>query len=507
VSSSSVFAQAAWLALVAAFYPPAMLLAGLYLRSERPGKITLFFVAGGLFVVSLIGIVVLIVMRAGGLSHFGHHQTRYGVRLGLGVIALIAAVVLYLRKPKPRDPGKPKKPNRIQRLSARPSPATAFAVGVFMFGPSVTFISAVQVVATAKTGLGDTIGAMAMIIVLAVAFAWLPFLAYLIAPGRTLGLLNSLEGRLAKHGRMILIAAVGIIGVFLVIQGITGLVLAAAAGIVALSDAASRAPAQERCEREYHDRDAEAEEQHALLVVRLDRDVHEGDRRDQDQHGHDPGLQVFQVTHPQPVRQPVLVLVPFLPQHEQLVEAERGDHQRRAHQEGVHDDQEDAKLAADPGRFTDVAVSGSQQDVRPVHERSQRVEHEEDDRNERQQSRAGENPLEPLLDPACFCRFLVVEAVVPWLAHNGSLPWPGHDNAPGASRSRGRGRCEVASRRKAQRGSSRTVVREGRRLGPGDTNTPTDRVTRGARRVIPSRSRPPWSRDPGVRRGPWTGLR
>src|SRR5258706_12466166 len=32
------------------------------------------------------------------------------------------------------------------------------------------------------------------------------------------------------------------------------------------------------------------------------------------------------------------------------------------------------------------------------------------------------------------------------------------------------GRCEVASRRKAQRGSSRTVVREGNGLGPGDTS-------------------------------------
>jgi len=32
------------------------------------------------------------------------------------------------------------------------------------------------------------------------------------------------------------------------------------------------------------------------------------------------------------------------------------------------------------------------------------------------------------------------------------------------------GRCEVASRRKAQRGSSRTVVREGNGSGPGDTS-------------------------------------
>jgi hypothetical protein len=229
MSSASLFAQVAWLALVASISPPAALLAGLYLRSERPGKVTLFFIVGGLVVVSVVGVVVLVVMRAGGLSHLDHfhHQTRYGVRLGLGLIALAAAVFLYLRKPKPRDPAKkPKKPKLIHRLSARPSPLTAFAVGVFMFGPSLTFISAVQVVATAKAGLADTIGAMALIIVLAVLFAWLPFLAYLVAPDRTLHLLHRLEAALAKHGRTILVAAVAVIGLYLTIQGITGLVLA-----------------------------------------------------------------------------------------------------------------------------------------------------------------------------------------------------------------------------------------------------------------------------------------
>jgi MFS family permease len=223
-----LFAQVAGLALVASVSPPAALLAGLYLRSERPGKLTFFFIVGGLVVVSVVGIVALVLIRAGGLSHLGQHQPRYGLRLGLGVIALAAAAFLYRRKPKPPDANKnkkPKKPNLVKRLSSRPSPVAAFAVGVFMFGPSVAFISAVQVVATAKTGLGDTIGAMALIIVLAVLFAWLPFLAYLIAPDRTVHLLHSLEGALAKHGRTIMIAAVAVIGLYLTIQGITGLVL------------------------------------------------------------------------------------------------------------------------------------------------------------------------------------------------------------------------------------------------------------------------------------------
>ena len=223
---ADLFGQAAGLALAAACYPPALLIAGLYLTSERPGRTTVFFVLGGLLVVTVVGVLALILIRAGGLSHLGHHQPRYWLRLGLGVIALVAAAVIYRRKPKDPDPAKPakaKRPGLVARLTARPTPLTAFAVGAFMFGPSLAFISAVQVVGTAKAGLGDTVGAMVMIILLTVAFAWLPLVAYLIAPERTVRALHKLEALFKRHGKTILTVAVAVVGAFLVIQGITGL--------------------------------------------------------------------------------------------------------------------------------------------------------------------------------------------------------------------------------------------------------------------------------------------
>jgi hypothetical protein len=235
VNAGSLFGQAAGLALLAAVYPPAMLVAALYLGSERPGRSTVLYVVGGLVVVTVVGIAVLIAIRAGGLSHIGHHKTRYGLRLGLGLAAIIASIVLYRRRsravgaPDPAqptgsaEPVKPKKPNLLQRLTAHPKPLAAFAVGAVMFGPSLTFIAAVQVVATAKTSLLDTVGAMAMIIVLTVAFAWLPLLAYLIAPARTIRTLRTVDAWLKRHGKTVLTAAIGIVGVILVIQGITGL--------------------------------------------------------------------------------------------------------------------------------------------------------------------------------------------------------------------------------------------------------------------------------------------
>lgn len=223
-----MFEQAAGLALLAAIYPPAMLVAALYLASARPGKTTAFYVAGGFLVVAVVGTIALVAIRAGGLSLPGHHQTRYGLRLGLGVLACVAAVLIWRRKPRQKKQaagsGKPKKPGLIERLSADPKPRTALIVGIVMFGPSVTFIAAVQVVGSAKADPEATIGAMAMIIVLTVAFAWLPLLAYLISPGRTVRALKAFEGWLRKNRKKVMTGAVGLIGVLLVAQGIYGLV-------------------------------------------------------------------------------------------------------------------------------------------------------------------------------------------------------------------------------------------------------------------------------------------
>jgi MFS family permease len=228
VNTASLFEQAAGFALLAACYPPAMLIAALYLASERPGRTTVLYVIGGVVIVAVVGVAALIAIRAGGLSHLGHrhHQTRYGLRLGLGVLAIIAAALLWRHHRKPPDPAKPKKakkPGLAQRLTARPTPRTAFAVGAVMFGPSLTFLAAVQVVATARIGIGETIGAMVMIILLTVAFAWLPLVAYLVAPRKTVSLLQAFDTWLKRHGKLVMTIAVGVIGLILVIQGILGL--------------------------------------------------------------------------------------------------------------------------------------------------------------------------------------------------------------------------------------------------------------------------------------------
>lgn len=144
-----VLGQAAGLAFLAALSPTAMLVAAAYLGSSNPRKTSLFYLGGAVLMSAVIGVIVILALRAGGLSLSHERTPRYGLRLGLGVLALAIGLVMWRRKPRP--PRSDKKPGLIARLIARPSPVTAFVTGLLIFTPSVTFIAALQVIATAQS--------------------------------------------------------------------------------------------------------------------------------------------------------------------------------------------------------------------------------------------------------------------------------------------------------------------------------------------------------------------
>ncbi|HWG64187.1 MAG TPA: GAP family protein [Streptosporangiaceae bacterium] len=218
-----MLAQAAGLAVLAALSPTALLIAAVYLGSAQPRRTTLFYLAGALVSTVILGVVVLILLRVGGFSRPGNHTPRYGLRLGLGILILAVGAVIARRKPKPPDPNRPQK-GLVSKLIANPSPYTAFLAGVLIFAPGVTFIAAVQVVATSRASNALTAVGLALVIIIDVAFVWLPLLAHVIAPEATSRRLGAFNGWLRSHGRTILIGVLLVAGVIVTVDGLSGLI-------------------------------------------------------------------------------------------------------------------------------------------------------------------------------------------------------------------------------------------------------------------------------------------
>jgi len=215
--------QAAGFAVLAALSPTALLIAAIYLGSARPRTTALCYLAGAVLISAVMGIAVLLLLRYGNFQLPGHRTPRYGLRLALGLLILAAGAVVARRQPRlPGQPGQGK--GIVSRLVSSPAPMTAFVAGVLIFMPAVTFIAAIQVIATARAGITLSALGLVMVIVINVAFVWLPFLAYLAAPGPTTRTLAAFNAWLRAHGRMLLILALLVAGAVLTVNGLLGLI-------------------------------------------------------------------------------------------------------------------------------------------------------------------------------------------------------------------------------------------------------------------------------------------
>jgi hypothetical protein len=217
-----VLAQAAGLALLSALSPTALLIAAIYLGSARPGLTSMFYLAGAVAMSLVMGVVVLVVLRTAGLNHPDQHAARYGLRLGLGIVLLAAAVFVAARRPRQPDPAKAH--GLVSRMVAEPAPLSAFLVGLLVFAPGVTFIAALQVIATASAGPDLTSLAVILVVVINVLLVWLPIMLHLIAPTATERRLKAFNHWIRAHGTTVLIGVLVVAGGIMVFDGIYGLV-------------------------------------------------------------------------------------------------------------------------------------------------------------------------------------------------------------------------------------------------------------------------------------------
>jgi Sap, sulfolipid-1-addressing protein len=219
-----VLGQAAGLALLSALSPTALLVVAVYLGSAHPRETALCYLAGAVSMSLTLAVVFVVVLRYAGLSLPRNYVARSDVQLGLGLLLVAAAIVVAVRKPKQPDPAQARQ-GVVSRMIARPTPPTAFVVGVIVFGPSLTFLAALQVIATAKAGVGLTLVAIAIVVVITVLLVWLPLVLYLAAPGPTTRCLTDFNGWLRAQATKLIVAVLIVVGAIMIGVGAYGLAI------------------------------------------------------------------------------------------------------------------------------------------------------------------------------------------------------------------------------------------------------------------------------------------
>jgi len=227
-----VLFQAAGFALLAAISPAALLVMAVFLSSAEPRRIAVTYTLGAFVTTVVAAVAALFIIRSAGLNLPHGHDPRYGLRLGLGVLAAAGAVVLRLRQRKASrnssEAAKAGKSGRsgkglMSRLTTNPTPRTAFIAGLILFAPSATFLAAVQVVATSNASVAITAVGLVIVVALGVLLVWLPLVAFFAAPDATTRILAASNDWLRSHGKRLAVAALALGGLILIVNGALGL--------------------------------------------------------------------------------------------------------------------------------------------------------------------------------------------------------------------------------------------------------------------------------------------
>ena len=96
-------------------------------------------------------------------------------------------------------------------------------VGIALYLPSPVFLSALQVVGTTKMSTAATALWVIIVVALVLITVEVPVLLFLLAPDWTVPKLQAVNGWLDRNGRTLLVAVVGLIGLWEFIDGLVGL--------------------------------------------------------------------------------------------------------------------------------------------------------------------------------------------------------------------------------------------------------------------------------------------
>jgi arginine exporter protein ArgO len=211
--------QAVPLALAASLYPLGIAALLLLTEAARARSKVAVFLAGAVACTLPIGFLVVFALHGIGLDQDSKRSASYGLRLAIGVVLLVAALVIARWSPKPHN-----KPSRVIRLAREGGLIGVLVAAIALYVlPSPVYLAALEVVGSTKLDTAARAGWVLIVVALVLITVEVPVLLFLLAPGLTVPRLRALDAWLGRNARTLLAMVLAVIGVWEVIDGLVGL--------------------------------------------------------------------------------------------------------------------------------------------------------------------------------------------------------------------------------------------------------------------------------------------
>jgi hypothetical protein len=212
------------------------------LSQPRPRRLIAAYLAGGLTMSITLGLIVVFALKDTHAVPSSNSGLSWGADLAVGGLALLLAVALATRAddrvrqrrarrkvpagtteaaPTDEPPSSSSTEPWFERILARGSVPIVFAAALAINVPGAAYLIALKDIAA---GGHSPTTAVVMIIafnVIMFTLAEIPLLGLILAPERTHDLVARGNAWLTGHGRQIAIGLCGILGVYLIIRGIS----------------------------------------------------------------------------------------------------------------------------------------------------------------------------------------------------------------------------------------------------------------------------------------------
>jgi hypothetical protein len=239
------------MAVVAGADPARVGAVAFMLTRTKPMRLLLGYFVGGFGLSFIIGVVVVFVLKD---NNFGKSSSvPPEIEIAVGALSLLVAVLVGtgvsatlrdkaqarhpeahlpdLDSPASPDgppgiesmPGFDKLPGRVKAALSKESPWVAWVAGISVGMPSAYYLAAIAAILKSGGGAGTQIAALVVFNIVAFAQAEIPIVSFQIAPEATRTRIEQLYTWVGSHQRLVLTALTGVVGIYLVIVGISKL--------------------------------------------------------------------------------------------------------------------------------------------------------------------------------------------------------------------------------------------------------------------------------------------
>jgi hypothetical protein len=236
---------------VVAGVDPARIAAVVFILSRaRPMRLLVAYFIGGFGLSLIIGAVAVFVLKGAGFGQKSSVPPE--IEIAVGVLALVAAALVgsgvaarlrdraQARHPAhatvshgPPDPGaRPgieqlpgfdRLPARAQTALKSESPWVAWVAGLAVGMPTAYYLAAIAAILKSGESAGAQVGALVVFNLVAFGLAEVPMVSFLVAPEATRTRVDQLYDWINAHHREVMTALAAVVGVYLVIVGISKL--------------------------------------------------------------------------------------------------------------------------------------------------------------------------------------------------------------------------------------------------------------------------------------------